>query len=108
MKVKVIAGKVHLVAENDMEAQRFIDMSQNIMPQGGVSKVPKKPKAKRARKYPIYRDCDICHKSCRGALGLGLHKRIMHGIVSPQTLKNQARQRYMPPAGSVQIPVQQG
>lgn len=34
-----------------------------------------------SRKRPLHlKTCDICKKECKGASGLGIHKRTIHGI----------------------------
>jgi hypothetical protein len=74
MKLTITNGVVTAQSESIQEAKQLFELSLKPEPE---------PKERKVRNV-----CEECGKKCKGKKGLGIHKFMAHGVVSPNHERN--------------------
>lgn len=87
MKFNLTKGIVTLTSETQEEALALFSIATKTE----EKKAPKKVTEEKPRKRHVHtKICDLCGANCKGAQGLGVHKRFAHQIKSAGAEANSA------------------
>lgn len=82
MKLEIKGGLVVATAENKKESVDLFEVAYGIGAKQTVQAAPQKK-----RKLQYKKACPECGEVFKGAIGVGIHRNKVHGIVAGNTLK---------------------